>query len=129
MNDNLEDQLVTNYPTLFSLAKTQKETCVRQGWYGIDTSDQWYDLINRMCEELQDYPVFFRQIKQKFALLRVDIGIRDIEADIYAEVQDIIAKYELLSRNTCEGCGTEDETVKGNVMDGWYSRRCSLCIG
>jgi hypothetical protein len=89
---------------------------------GIACGRGWYNLIDKLCEELDVYPdVVAAQVKEKFGGLRFYIG--SVKEDHMDKVYDIIAKYEHLSIKTCELCG-EKGSRKG---DGWVRTMCTPC--
>jgi len=78
MKQELQDKLYKKCPKLFSqkdLPKTQTCMC-----WGISTGDGWYDLIDNVCEWIQNHtrwnphlfpPIEFTQVKEKFGQLRI----------------------------------------------------------
>jgi hypothetical protein len=75
MRQELEDKLFNKYPKIFrqkDLDMTQTCLC-----WGIETPDQWYDMIDALCRQLQwdidhnDYPqIEATQVKEKYGTLR-----------------------------------------------------------
>ncbi len=112
MKQELQDVLYEKYPEMFAekdLPKT--ETCM---CWGICTDDGWYDLIDKMCNDLIPYKDFFTfgQMKEKLGGLRAYTPYRDDVQDITKEqIREIISKYEELSYTTCEICGAHDAKV------------------
>jgi hypothetical protein len=89
---------------------------------GIACGRGWYNLIDKLCEELDVYPdIEAAQVKEKFGGLRFYIG--PVSKDHFDKVYEIIAKYETLSMKTCEICG-EKGSRKG---DGWVRTMCDPC--
>lgn len=88
--------------------------------------DGWADLIYNLCKELNDLYVAngwdvkeieILQIKEKFG------GLRFYTGGLIEGGHDIINKYEELSFETCEKCGTH-----GEVRDGrWIMTLCDEC--
>lgn len=84
------DELTKKYQHRFSV-----------GFWGIECDIGWYDLIEKMLEEMDIHigqHAKISQLKQKLGALR-----------IYAdhELLPIIDRYEELSRTVCETCGAE----------------------
>ena len=79
--------------------------------YGIGCNDGWYDLVYNMCENIQkisdskkiDCSII--QIKQKFGILRVYTNTNTNTNTNDNEIENIIRKFESLSKNICEICG------------------------
>lgn len=81
MSPELENKLYSSFPKLFAQKDLPKEkTCM---CWGIETPDEWFDIIYSVCETLQTmtdnnkdisdrYPqVEFTQVKEKFGSLRM----------------------------------------------------------
>jgi len=119
MREELQNKLYEKYPDLFK----QKDLDMRQTCmcWGICTGDGWYDLLDRMCEELQrlDVGLTFTQIKEKFGTLRVYCnGYND-------DVNKIIGKACRLSAKTCETCGSMENVTQST---GWIITLCKPCM-
>ena len=94
---------------------------------GLDIPNGWYQLFFQMCDDLK--PVlekegmlndfYFVQVKEKFNELRCYSGHWET-----SEIQDILRKYEYLSRFVCTVCGlpTEYET------QGYIASYCDKCL-
>ena len=103
--------------------------------FGFECDDGWYDLISRLCDELNTvinnkypylkdipkdnngYPNFFvTQVKEKFGMLCFyTTGAPD-------EIFDIIEKYEKESMTTCEICG---KSGKSRIKNNWIKTLCT----
>lgn len=85
----------------------------------------WHELVYKMCVEIDDLyeenidKISILQIKEKYGMMRVHASTSNKELD------DIIEKYEQLSKSTCEICGAE-----GKMMgdDYWVMVRCEGCL-
>ena len=76
MKQELEQKLYNDFPKLFR----QKDLPITEsamGW-GIDTPDEWFDVIYKACQLIQDYcnsddnkQIEFTQVKEKFGQLRM----------------------------------------------------------
>lgn len=127
MKKELQDKLFEKYPKLFK----QKDLTVQQSCmpWGICTGNGWYNLLEGLCEEINQYlewrkedenvtQVEFAQIKQKFGLLRVvhDGGDDTLNGYITA----LISMAERASSHICEICGN-----KGSIGGkSWISVKC-----
>lgn len=100
---------------------------------GFCCGDGWFDIIYRMSDELDvafvaemiddasfEYPSVF-QIKEKFGTLRVHL-----EGKYTNKATDIISKYERLSSETCETCGSTTE-VRSRGIRGYVVTWCEVC--
>lgn len=76
MKQELEEQLFSKYPKLFAQKDTDKtQTCM---CWGIETPDEWYDVIYNLCQTIQNRidwnklpQIEFTQVKEKFGSLKV----------------------------------------------------------
>ena len=107
MKENLQTSLYSKYPKLFAQRHlTSAETRMVDG---LVISDFWYDLIDRMCIELQalsdrtGLQIEFVQVKEKLGGLRAYVNHSTEEA------RRIIEKYEKEASKTCEECGSTDK--------------------
>lgn len=82
------------------------------GDYDIEVLDGWYDLLYKMCTEVQttggDFEV--RQIKQKYGRLRVYYLTSD------PRIEEIVDRYETLSETVCEECGRPGVYRKEHII-------------
>lgn len=123
MKLELENKLYSDYPELFiqrTLPMTQTCMC-----WGINCNDGWYNLIDNLCKEIQDYidntnseQVEVVQLKEKFGTLRFYTNHSD------DTIYSFIEKAELLSSKTCEICGT---TKNIGTTLGWIITCCENC--
>jgi len=81
----------------------------------------WLQMIHDLIEELIEagWDKRICQIKEKFGGLRFYIGEGN------TEIFDIISKYEELSYEICEKCGSTEDVETGGK--GWISSLCSKC--
>ena len=104
MNIEKQNALFDKYPEIFSdriLPKTQSLMC-----YGICCGDGWYELIDKLCEDIVLYcdennikQPKAAQVKEKFGGLRFYIYGGD------NEVYNIISKAEKKSYSICSATG------------------------
>ena len=123
MTEELENKLFEKYPKIFrqkDLPMNQTAMCL-----GIECSDGWYWLIDRLCSNLQFdidnniYPqVEASQVKEKFGGLRFYV---DSATD---EQQAVIDFAESLSYHICELCGSTKDI--GHTQ-GWITTMCKEC--
>lgn len=83
----------------------------------------WYGLLKRLIEDAitAGWNKELCQSKEKFGGLRFYIN------DAPSEVHDIIHKYEGLSHNICEDCGSAGQTRPGGWAGGWIRTLCDSC--
>ena len=129
--------------------------------WGTEIPDGWFDLVVALFSEIEelykkegvapDYKL--EQIKEKFGTLRVyghrkgrtqgipaidnvatgeSLRLHSKEVDpLTASINDIIRKYEELSKVTCEGCGVQSEDVKLRnepPVFRWVTTLCDSCM-
>jgi len=137
MKENLQDKLFKNYPKIFrqkDLPST--ETCM---CWGITCDDGWYDIIDTLCEAIQQRVQFINgqrilvkptlvptkqsaliceaaQVKEKFGGLRFYTDGGD---DF---INGLISMAESISYMTCEICGS-----KGKPEGRWVKTLCDSC--
>lgn len=103
MKKELTDQLVSEYPEIFSLIK-DKERRIPIAFFRIETRDGWYDLIKQACESIKHTSAKFVQVKEKFGGLRIyfEIDSNDPNSDM---VRMVLTQVEEDSFEICEVCG------------------------
>ena len=86
--------------------------------------DGWYNLIHEMSKELVEkgYENHITCVKQKFGQLRVVF-----DAIVERDLRAVVVKYECMSKNTCEICGSTEDVRMTNV-DNWIGLRCAECL-
>jgi hypothetical protein len=109
MKQELDDQLVANYPELFA---TVKHT---------ECGDGWYPILDTLCRKIQGRlrfakcdPVLVEQIKEKFGELRFYYTGGD------ATIAGMVMMAESMSEVTCEVCGDRGTLRTG----GWMKTLC-----
>lgn len=126
MKKELQDRLYTSYPKIFRQKDlSMMETCM---FWGIDTLDGWYNILDQLCGAIQDYidnnkkpQVEASQVKEKWGGLSFYYSGGD---DV---VQGAVMLAEHLSYKTCEICGSiKDVECKENERH-WVSTRCKTC--
>ena len=116
-------ELLTKYPKIFRQSKLpMNQTCM---CWGIATGSGWYDIIDKLCGEIQAYcdkngcQIEATQVKEKFGLLRFYTNVSNDDVDA------MIERAEVQSSKTCESCGT----TKGVKLrgTGWKNTLCDKC--
>lgn len=89
-------------------------------YFGIECDDGWYDLIWKLCEELEKlkFEGKVTQVKEKFG------GLRFYVSTANQEQFDLIYNYEEKSFNICETCGKEGKLNRGS----WLKVLCDVCL-
>ena len=91
----------------------------------LEIGNGWYELVYKMCVEIDDLyeenigKISILQIKEKYGIMRIVASTSNKELD------DIIEKYEQLSKSTCEICGAEGKLIKDVY---WIKVRCEDCL-
>ena len=110
MNSTLQTKLETHFP-----------------WFNtiIECDDGWYELIYNCLKEIEEfcktknkpYPEI-AQIKEKYSSLRIYTYDFDLGID------EIIDKYESMSKSICEHCGSYGQL---SINGGYYRTLCEDC--
>lgn len=136
MNQELQNQLIKKYPSLFSLKDNKTEPI---GAYGIECDAGWYDILDSLCfmiaqqerniegnnkyritqnqQPVEHEPFKFTQIKEKFGVLRIYYN----GGNEY--IRGLIGMAECWSYKTCETCGEKGQADK----KGWIKVLCDKC--
>jgi hypothetical protein len=100
------------------------------GWYKTFAAQLMDELFEALDNYVEDFEVY--QIKEKFGELVVYYGWQDRDyteqeklelQEIDAVVENILVKYQLLSKNTCVKCGAKAT----RFSDGWVLPYCESC--
>jgi hypothetical protein len=114
MNQQLEQQLLDDFPSLFE--SRIPPFCIAVG-------DGWEPIVRNLCEKLtmwsyvNDAPLKFRRVKEKFGELRISLEGGDEETDA------LLQRAEYKSYITCEACGKPGHLREDN----WMKTRCDAC--
>ena len=90
-----------------------------------ECNDGWQWLVLNLLREIDDLyedninKISILQIKEKYGILRIYASTSNKELD------DIIEKYEHLSKHTCEICGAEGKMIRDEY---WIMVRCEDCL-
>jgi len=122
MRKALEQKLVERWPKWFNTGGDVRYTAMPRGF---EHDDGWFDLLWRLCEELEPLVAEFEaagghnfevlQVKEKFGGLRFYVNCRKEEAirqRIEAAAQESLRTYEI--------CGQPGELRE----DGWIKTLC-----
>lgn len=123
MDAQLENELYDKYPKIFRQKDLScQETCM---CWGISTGDGWYDIIDRLCRDIQQYideeelrQVEAVQVKEKFGGLRFYTNYED------DHISELIEKAENESYRTCEWCGATENVGR---TSGYILTLCKNC--
>ena len=127
MKKELQDKLYTKYPKIFRQKDLPKEeSCM---YWGIDTEDGWYWLIDSLCSSIQwtidhnphlNIPqVEAEQVKQKFG------GLRFYFSGGSLDISGMVHYAENLSYKICENCGSIKNVTQ---TKGYVQSLCEDCI-
>jgi len=96
--------------------KEYKGPIVDAGWFQLH--EGWYDIVKTIIDELLKLGWNKRvsQVKEKFGGLRFYVS----QEDIPIGGNEVISKYEKLSRSICEKCGQSGVLRKGK----WIRTLC-----
>lgn len=131
MDTELEQQLIEDYPILYTHCTVPKEErsspAPNIALYGFECGDGWYQLIDTVSEIIEsmvnEHPerqkVHAVQVKQKFG------GLRVYTNPTPPIVYGITRLAQEMSRNMCEACGTYP--VDPQEVDGWQWALCEEC--
>lgn len=124
MTKELDEALCAKYPKIFAdRHKSMQETCM---YWGFECTDQWYWLIDQLCDSIQSYTdankkpqVVASQVKEKYGTLRF----------YYSGGDDYIAGMvwlaESMSATICEDCGSTKNVTQ---TKGWIYTLCEECL-
>lgn len=118
MKEELEKQLVENYPRLFR----GKDAPVTENLmaFGCECGDGWFNIIKTACDLISSRTnadtadFLLTQIKEKYGTLRIYYA----GGDEY--IAGIVDMAEAISAHTCEICGAPGKSNGG----GWLTTRC-----
>lgn len=130
MEKELQLKLVEKYPVIFQdYGGDPRQTCMA---WGIDCGDGWYDLIDKLCKEIEELirgtntQVVAQQVKEKFGGLRfyfVTLNSAENE-DICRKIEDAVNAAEEKSYKICEYCGELGKIWPGHF---WMQTLCEKC--
>jgi hypothetical protein len=114
MNIELEQKLFAKYPELL------------KNLVYIESDDGWFNLLDKAFQELNQFDgLRLVQVKSKFAALRIyylPIAMEANNTYTYEDVDNIVGKYEQMSKTACEACGRPG---KGVSCGGWLMTLCT----
>lgn len=131
MKQELDTALCTKYPKIF--AERHVDMTASAMCWGFEHSDGWYDILDIMCSEIQNYTdwqnksvaagyasahavpqVVAMQVKEKFGTLNFYHSGGD------AYIRGVVTMAERLSARVCEQCGQPGKRRTG----GWIKTLC-----
>ena len=120
MRQELSDKLIQKYPDMFyeDSRGEQTPTMHRNIIY---CSDGWYDILERLCEDIYAMRPKVMQIKEKFGGLRF---YASLPSDYGEQGWKRIRQAEEEAAETCEICGKPGEL---RIVDGWRATNCDEC--
>jgi CRISPR/Cas system-associated protein Cas10 (large subunit of type III CRISPR-Cas system) len=142
MKKELELKLVEKYPVIFKqYGGDIRKTCM--GW-GFSHSDDWYDLIDRMCADIttlskgKGIQVVAEQVKEKFGTLRFYYCIefeKPRKHRIKSTIQNLMFNHKLgklywkLLKYRRKIYRTIEEKIGDRIDDAEYesSKTCEIC--
>ncbi len=120
MKQELEDKLVSTYPSIFRDYKGDPAKTTMH--WGMSCGDGWYHLIDKLCSHIVELDpekkCYAIQVKEKFGTLRFYVG------NASNEIHDAIEEAERKSSIVCERCGGEGKTRNDR---GWLRTLCEKC--
>jgi len=122
MDRNLETKLYQKYPDIFRDINEPPNKSLMH--FGLEIENGWYDLIDALCESLEDIAttlgvqVVAAQVKEKFGGLRFYYYLEG-DGD-FATIDNIVQRAENASYSICELCG------KPGKLRGRYYKK-TLC--
>ena len=124
MKTELQNELIEKYPKIF--ADINKKPTESLMCFGCECGDGWYELINSLCNALQNTTDEYKepqvvafQVKEKFGTLRFYCnGTTDMQ-------YSLIGMAENLSSKICEQCGSmANVKLRGHA---WLTTLCDTC--
>jgi len=125
MRKEHDEALCKKYPEIFRDRNGDARTTAMV--WGFECGDGWYNIINTMCEQIENYqqyllrngeefsPVVATQVKEKYGILRFYYT----GGDEY--IEGIVDLTESLSATICETCGASGKLRDGG---GWLITLC-----
>jgi hypothetical protein len=140
MNPELELKLKNKYPEILKdMYSDPMYSCMA---FGIETDDGFYNLIDNLLSNIQNYcisissekrkiSVIAEQIKSKYATLRFYFRMKclnssnpndlcEVSDEEFKAICDMIAYSKHMSETTCEKCGNVGRTY----TIGWHKTLC-----
>ena len=126
MKESNEKKLFKKYSKLFPHGRKvdPKKSLMN---YGICVNEGWYNLIDKLCSDIQGVinkapkvkQIQVIQVKEKFG------GLRFYISHGTKEIFDLIHKAEAESFEICEDCGEIGKNIK--TERGWLRTLCKSC--
>ena len=131
----LTQKLLDDFPKLFRPCESPF------GDRGFECGKGWFDLVYQLCADIEqaataakldpnsDRWPLMKQIKEKFAVLRVYIDLQnpnEQDDELAERIDALIKEAEDKSSAMCEGCGAVG-TPKTNRNGWWIRITCPVC--
>jgi hypothetical protein len=127
MRRELDQKLCEEFPLLYRDGyKSKDETCM---YWGFACGDGWFDIIYRLSEKLEALISLLpddgnrpcaAQVKEKFG------GLNFYMSQYTEGMSDFIAAAGKESYNTCEDCGSKEDTTT-EATRYWIKTLCPKC--
>lgn len=120
MKKENEQKLFKRFPTIFPKGRDVNPRRSLMN-YGISVSDGWYDLIWKLCEDIEkkSKKVYAVQVKEKFGQLRFYL-----EGEVTRGILNLEIEAEQKSYSICEQCGKEGK-LRMDLC--WKRTLCDEC--
>lgn len=120
MSNEQKDYIATNKQIILSQLE-----CLPEGWRKTIIQNMVDELVDALGSHVDDF--YVEDCKEKFGELRIywcwrNDAFTDDESELYDKIEEIIQKYECISRKTCVKCGRI--TTNRN----WALPYCEICI-
>jgi len=119
MKEELAEKLLNKFPDMFTQPSRgkRKNSLISN----IACGDGWFDIIWKLCEEIEAMRPTVMQIKEKFGGLRF---YASFPKDYSEQGWALVRKAEEQASETCEECGEPGEF---RVRNGWRMLSCDKC--
>jgi len=118
MKKELTEKLMFKYHDMFhDLSRGEAKPLIRF----IECGDGWYDIIERLCDDIHAMNPKVMQIKEKFGGLRFYCSFNSDYSD---QGWKRIRKAEEEASETCEDCGKPGNM---QIVSGWRGTVCEEC--
>ena len=129
MNPENTKKLFEKYPKLFSEEERNdpKKSLMR---YGFGVKDGWFDLMDKLCADIQNTIDTKKKTNQEFEQVRVVQvkekmgGLRFYTDGADEKIAEMIHKAEKESYKICEVCGKEGKLTNALI---WFKTLCESC--
>jgi len=118
MRKELTNKLIEAYPDMFQ----EPHRGPLKRTFHIECGDGWFDILQRLCEDIHAMRPKVLQIKEKFG------GLRFYAENLNEKQEKLVEIYEELSYKTCQKCGNSyDVTTEPLSGFGYIVTLCRDC--